>query len=48
MEDEAVGSADLRLELKKWEKAFAAANDGRKPGREDIKRDATICESLSQ
>lgn len=32
----------LRHELKKWEKHFAAANAGRKPGREDIKQDATI------
>ena len=28
----------LKLELKQWEKAFAAANNGRKAGREDIKQ----------
>lgn len=28
----------LKLELKQWEKAFAAANGGRKAGREDIKQ----------
>ena len=33
---------EIRLELKKWEAAFAAANGGRKAGREDIKNDATI------
>ncbi|KAF2273917.1 uncharacterized protein EI97DRAFT_382413 [Westerdykella ornata] len=32
----------LRLELKAWEKAFAAEHEGRKAGREDIKADATI------
>lgn len=34
---------DLRYELKVWEKSFATANGGRKAGREDIKKDATIC-----
>jgi hypothetical protein len=34
--------ADLKHELKEWEKLFAADNGGRKPGRDDIKRDATI------
>ena len=33
---------NLRLELKKWEASFAAANGGRKAGREDIRNDATI------
>lgn len=33
---------DLREELKRWEKTFAKANGGRKPGRDDIKNDATI------
>ena len=33
----------LRHELKTWEKSFAATNGGRKPGREDITNDATIC-----
>ena len=34
--------AALRQELKAWEKAFATANDGRKAGRGDIKKDAVI------
>ena len=33
----------LRLDLKAWEKEFAAANGGRKAGRDDIKADAAIC-----
>ena len=32
----------LKLELKQWEKAFAAANNGRKAGREDIKQHPDI------
>lgn len=32
----------LRLELKAWEKEFAAAHQGRKAGREDIKRNPEI------
>ncbi|KAL1968201.1 hypothetical protein VTN77DRAFT_2036 [Rasamsonia byssochlamydoides] len=32
----------LRAELKQWEKAFAAANGGRKAGRDDIKQDPEI------
>ncbi|KAF2005869.1 hypothetical protein P154DRAFT_456475 [Amniculicola lignicola CBS 123094] len=32
----------LRLELKAWEKKFAAQHDGRKAGRDDIKADAVI------
>jgi hypothetical protein len=32
----------LRAELKEWEKAFAAANDGRKASREDIKTASEI------
>jgi hypothetical protein len=32
----------LRAELKQWEKAFSAANGGRKAGRHDIKQDPTI------
>ena len=32
----------LRLELKEWEKSFAAANGGRKAGREDIKQQPEI------
>jgi len=35
--------SDLRHELKAWEKSFAAANGGRKAGREDIKKDVKIC-----
>ena len=36
------GAAVLRAELKEWERGFSAANDGRKAGREDIKKDAAI------
>lgn len=32
----------LRGELKAWEKAFAKANEGRKAGRDDIKKDPDI------
>jgi hypothetical protein len=32
----------LRAELKQWEKTFAAANGGRKAGRDDIKQDPVI------
>lgn len=35
-------SNKLRLELKQWENAFAAANGGRKAGREDIKQHPEI------
>jgi hypothetical protein len=35
-------SATLRHELKEWEKQYAAANNGRKAGREDIKKDPAI------
>ncbi|RMY67411.1 hypothetical protein D0863_07804 [Hortaea werneckii] len=34
--------ADLKAALKAWEKSFAAENGGKKPGREDIKKDASI------
>lgn len=34
--------ADLKHGLKSWEKSFAAANGGRKPGRDDIRNDATV------
>lgn len=37
-----VTSATLRAELKDWERAFAAANGGRKAERNDIKKDSTI------
>lgn len=36
----------LRQELKSWEREFAAANDGRKAGREDIKQHSIIGTSL--
>lgn len=32
----------LKVELKEWEKAFAAAHGGRKAGREDIKQHPDI------
>lgn len=35
-------SAMLRAELKEWERAFAAANGGRKADRSDIKQDPSI------
>ncbi|KAI7164782.1 hypothetical protein KC349_g382 [Hortaea werneckii] len=34
--------AELKSALKAWEKSFAAENGGKKPGREDIKKDASI------
>ena len=34
--------ASLRAELKEWERAFAAANGGRKAGKEDIRKDEVI------
>lgn len=36
----------LRLELKEWEQSFAAANHGRKAGREDIKQHPEIGQKL--
>ena len=36
----------LRLELKAWEKKFAAENEGRKASREDIKRNPDIGTAL--
>jgi hypothetical protein len=32
----------LRLELKRWEKDFVDSHHGRKPGREDIKKNPEI------
>lgn len=32
----------LKVELKEWEKAFAAAHSGRRAGREDIKQHPDI------
>lgn len=41
--EEATGKAiAVRKELKEWEKEFAAANGGRKAGREDIKQNPHI------
>ena len=36
----------LRVELKEWEKAFTADHEGRKAGRDDIKKDAVIGEII--
>ena len=33
---------NLRKELKEWERAFSAAHEGRKAGREDIKQHPDI------
>jgi DNA replication and checkpoint protein len=33
---------ELRAALKEWEKSFAEANAGRKPGKEDIKKNAEV------
>lgn len=35
-------STALRAELKEWERAFAAANGGKKAGRDDIKQNPEI------
>lgn len=35
-------AANLRVELKQWEKAFADAHSGRKPSRDDIKNERVI------
>lgn len=35
-------SNTLRLELKAWEKSFAATHDGKKASREDIKQNPNI------
>jgi len=35
-------SNTLRLELKVWEKEFAAANEGQKASRDDIKKNPEI------
>lgn len=37
-----VTATDLRAELKEWERAFAAANGGRKAERQDIKSNPDI------
>ncbi|KAL8874063.1 MAG: hypothetical protein Q9174_000568 [Haloplaca sp. 1 TL-2023] len=41
-------SQSLRLELKEWERSFAADNDGRKAGREDIKQHPDIANKYKQ
>ncbi|KKK23071.1 hypothetical protein ARAM_006603 [Aspergillus rambellii] len=38
----ATQATNLRAELKEWERAFAAANGGKKAGRNDIKREPEI------
>ncbi|KAL1859401.1 hypothetical protein Plec18167_006644 [Paecilomyces lecythidis] len=40
--DVAVQSTALRAELKEWERTFAAANGGKKAGRDDIKQNPEI------
>lgn len=37
-----LAATDLRAELKEWERAFSAANGGRKAGRHDIKNNPDI------
>lgn len=46
--DPAAQAASLRAELKDWERAFAAANEGEKAGRDDIKKNPEIgiCHSI--
>ena len=41
-EDQEDQSSKLRKELKEWERAFSAAHEGRKAGREDIKQHPDI------
>jgi len=41
-EEQTKRSNSLRLELKAWEKEFAAANEGRKASRDDIKKNLEI------
>ncbi|PGH01417.1 hypothetical protein GX51_05224 [Blastomyces parvus] len=40
--EEQQSASALRAELKEWERSFAAANGGRKPGRDDIKNNTAI------
>lgn len=40
-------SAIIRSELKAWEKKFAAANGGQKPGKDDVKRNLEIGKEIS-
>jgi hypothetical protein len=48
--DTSLQASKLRIELKAWENTFAAANNGRKAGREDIKQHPEIgwCADESQ
>jgi hypothetical protein len=39
---------ELRNDLKHWEKKFAAQNNGRKAGRDDIKANEDICTHATQ
>ncbi|KAF6815592.1 DNA replication regulator sld2 [Colletotrichum sojae] len=41
-------SQKLRAELKSWETAWAKSHDGKKPGRDDIKRNADIAQKYKQ
>jgi hypothetical protein len=38
----AAKSTELRADLKKWETEWAQSHDGKKPGRDDIKRNVDI------
>jgi DNA replication regulator SLD2 len=37
-----VKSTELRADLKRWETDWAQSHDGKKPGRDDIKRNVDI------
>lgn len=39
--------ARLRQKLKEWETSYAAAHEGRKPGREDVKKNPEIGKLLN-
>ncbi|KAL0939494.1 DNA replication regulator sld2 [Colletotrichum truncatum] len=41
-------SQKLRAELKSWESSWAKSHDGKKPGRDDIKRNADIAQKYKQ
>ncbi|KAF9873570.1 DNA replication regulator sld2 [Colletotrichum karsti] len=41
-------SQNLRTELKSWESSWAKSHDGKKPGRDDIKRNADIAQKYKQ
>ncbi|KAI9147703.1 Protein arg-6 [Paramyrothecium foliicola] len=44
----ALKSTDIRAELKKWETDWAQSHDGKKPGRDDIKRNAEIAQKYKE